>query len=100
MVEHTVSKKKSFLWSFVVIVLVFGVLYFFANSPVQESSSNMQVSCEDLGGTWLADYKECEYVSMEACQGLGGEFNECGSACRHQTEQVFCTLQCVPYCKV
>lgn len=62
---------------------------------VQESD------CVANNGTWLEQYRECEYVSQTWCAEVGGIFYECESACRHiqSTEPVPCTLQCVPVCK-
>ncbi|MBN2566746.1 hypothetical protein JXB02_01515 [Candidatus Woesearchaeota archaeon] len=57
-----------------------------------------EILCNDAGGTWLPAYEECEYVSEEDCVGMGGEYFECGSACRNDPEAEICTLQCVPYC--
>ncbi len=57
--------------------------------------------CEKNDGNWVDDYNECEMISLETCENLGGDFFECGSACRHEEgENIPCTLQCVPYCKV
>jgi len=61
---------------------------------------NIQLSeiCASAGGTWLGEFSECEYVDESWCLANGGEFNECGSACRNDLEAEFCTLQCVPFC--
>lgn len=57
-------------------------------------------TCTTAGGTWLTVVNECEYVDQARCDDAGGTFNECGSACRHEGEEVICTKQCVPYCDV
>jgi hypothetical protein len=56
--------------------------------------------CTDSQGTWLVEYKECEYVGQEDCVLLGGQFAECESACRHDPKAEMCTMQCVPVCKL
>lgn len=54
--------------------------------------------CIQAGGAWLADFNECEGISANYCQEIGGQFNECGSACRNDPTAEICTLQCVAYC--
>ncbi|MFT4261427.1 MAG: hypothetical protein ACMXX9_03270 [Candidatus Woesearchaeota archaeon] len=56
-------------------------------------------ACEVAGGNALPEFSECEYISQQICQELGGEFFECESACRNDPEAMFCTLQCVQVCK-
>lgn len=55
--------------------------------------------CEDVGGKWLFDSYECEGVSKEACDKIGGIHNECASACRNDPEAEICTMQCVLVCQ-
>ena len=57
--------------------------------------------CENLGGTALPEFNECEYISESSCDLLGGEFFECESACRNSPDfpDVACTMQCVLVCK-
>jgi hypothetical protein len=59
---------------------------------------DMQALCVKENGRWINDYNECEGISKDSCESLGGSFNECGSACRHNPEDSFCTMQCVAYC--
>jgi len=56
--------------------------------------------CVSLGGNWINEYNECEYISEEDCFDIGGLFLECESACRHDPKAELCTLQCVPVCEV
>lgn len=58
---------------------------------------SLNILCEEIGGVWLRDFKECENASRQWCLGQGGEFNECESACRHKNSEI-CTMQCVPVC--
>ena len=68
---------------------------------VQEIEANeeeYETLCLVNEGTWVAEYNECEYISQETCEESGGEYFECGSACRHETTPGPCTLNCVLYC--
>jgi hypothetical protein len=65
---------------------------------IDESAGEYESVCLVNGGTWLAEYNECEYISQETCEEARGKFDECGSACRHEEEMGPCTLNCVPYC--
>ncbi|HPN80939.1 MAG TPA: Gmad2 immunoglobulin-like domain-containing protein [bacterium] len=56
--------------------------------------------CLNGGGDWLADYQECENISRDLCEELDGRFNDCTSACRHNPEAEFCTMQCVAICQL
>ncbi len=59
----------------------------------------IESECTQGGGNWLAEYKECEYLSKEWCDENGGEFKECESACRNDPEAEICTMQCVIVCQ-
>ncbi len=48
---------------------------------------------------WLEEFNQCEYLSQETCENIGGTFNECGSACRNDPTAEMCTMQCVSYCQ-
>ena len=63
-----------------------------------DRGTNLGTECVTEGGNWLTEHHECEYVSREWCDEKGGEFQECESACRHNPEAEFCTLQCVIVC--
>ena len=60
---------------------------------------NLDTICTEEGGVWLEQYNECEYISKEICEDLDGRFNECASACRHDSEAGACTMQCVLVCE-
>lgn len=64
------------------------------------TGANLSASCQDQKGTWLAQYNECEYISKAWCDQVGGTFNECASACRHDAKAEVCTLQCVTVCSL
>lgn len=55
--------------------------------------------CLDNGGTWLQEPQECENIGKDTCENLGGDFNECASACRNDPEAEICTMQCVLVCE-
>jgi hypothetical protein len=61
---------------------------------------NPKEICEQAGGIWKEDYKECLSVNKEICDRIGGTFNECASACRHDPNAQFCTQQCVIVCTI
>ncbi len=49
-------------------------------------------------GRWLQEQQECEFMTAKSCTMLGGRFNECVSACRHESGEVMCIQMCVPVC--
>jgi len=85
-----------------------------AGNPVMESyprqcNANGQTYTEDIGdmgrcemqgGTWIEEAAECEGISEQACDSLGGEFNNCASACRNDPDAMACTKQCVLVCQL
>lgn len=62
-------------------------------------SENKYEACEELEGTPLEEYNECEHISQDACEYLNGEFHECESACRNDPNAEICTMECVSVCK-
>ena len=59
------------------------------------------LGCLSAGGTWLNRYQECEFIPGSTCESLGGIYNECDSACRHQIgDKTACYQVCVPVCKI
>jgi len=62
-------------------------------------TAELAKACQSKSGKWLEQYRECESADKQWCAAAGGEFNECGSACRHNPDPAApCTLQCVPLC--
>lgn len=59
-------------------------------------AGTQESQCISIGGIWTG--YDCEGISEEQCQEIGGTFNECASACRNNPEAEFCTLQCVQVC--
>jgi|GEM_PF-3775872 len=64
------------------------------------SASDAKKACDTAGGTWVESAMECEGISKMVCGNMGGEFNECASACRNDPEAQICTMQCVLVCKL
>ncbi|MFT4326647.1 MAG: hypothetical protein ACMXYK_04050 [Candidatus Woesearchaeota archaeon] len=56
-------------------------------------------ACEAYRGTWIESAEECEGISQNVCEDLGGNYNECASACRNDPDAEFCTMQCVFVCE-
>jgi hypothetical protein len=61
-------------------------------------TAEIEQMCVDGGGTFVSEYNECEFISEDICTEMGGEFDECASACRHEEGSVACTANCVPLC--
>jgi putative hemolysin len=61
--------------------------------------TELEIACNNEGGQWIGSHYECEYISEDFCNNYNGDFNPCGSACRHESDDVICTQQCVAFCK-
>jgi hypothetical protein len=92
---------RSFVHSiFHAMCVTVGALLLYAGLPTLGLAQQRPQSCARHNGTWLEQYQECEYASKEWCDREGGQFDECGSACRHDPNLARpCTMQCVPVCK-
>ena len=78
-----------------------GSLKFSRYTPTSDPSKlSAENACESYSpdSNWLEKEKECERVSEAYCQKLGGIFEECASACRHDTQANECIEICVPVC--
>ncbi len=65
----------------------------------EEEGPDLRGTCEEVDGKWLPDSNECEGVSRETCETVGGTYNECASACRNDPEAEICTMQCIQVCQ-
>ncbi len=65
-----------------------------------EELAEIKIRCEAEGGTWLAEFEECEDISQDQCQELGGKFDSCASACRHDPDSEVCIEACVRVCRL
>ncbi|MBN1274673.1 hypothetical protein JXA12_00065 [Candidatus Woesearchaeota archaeon] len=63
-----------------------------------EDAVNPEGACWSFDGTWLPEYQECEGMSEEQCENLGGTYDGCASACRHDPDAEICIEVCVPVC--
>ena len=80
------------------IILAIGILTLLTITGC--ATENIAEQCNDVGGNWIDDYNECEQISMDQCDKLGGSFDDCASACRHDPEAEVCMQVCVPVCTV
>lgn len=64
-----------------------------------DETPNPEGACLSFDGNWLDQSQECEGMSQNQCETLGGEYNECASACRNNPEVEVCTMQCVQVCQ-
>lgn len=72
-----------------------------SNGTLFIENLSLEEACSKLyQGDWVSEYKECENINKDQCNLLGGAFNECASACRHNTEEQFCILLCIPVCSL
>lgn len=62
-------------------------------------TENISQECISEGGRWISEADECEGISEEKCSEIGGNFNECASACRNDPDAQMCTMQCVLVCE-
>jgi hypothetical protein len=87
-----------------VLVIALAVLLAACNNPLapdtpsEVDSAAIEEACLQAGGTFVAEHIECEQISEGACTDMGGVFDECGSPCRHEPEDVICAAMCVPVC--
>lgn len=65
-------------------------------TPAPRSSDKDR--CEAQKGVWDAQYKECTGIAEDQCISIGGTFNGCASACRHDPKAQMCTMNCVAVC--
>ena len=56
--------------------------------------------CTASNGTWSEQYKECTGIGADSCKAIGGTYNGCASACRHDPYAQMCTMNCVQVCTV
>ncbi|MFW5746571.1 MAG: hypothetical protein ACOCWQ_03395 [Nanoarchaeota archaeon] len=63
-----------------------------------ESESDPEGACLSFDGRWIEETMECEGMSQQMCEDLGGTFSHCASACRNDPDAQMCTMQCVLVC--
>jgi hypothetical protein len=82
------------LVSVVLLVLLLAA----CGSSSEVDPAEIEEACLEAGGIYVAEHVECEQISEQTCTDMGGEFDECGSPCRHEPEDVVCAAMCVPLC--
>jgi hypothetical protein len=82
------------LVSVVLLVLLLAA----CGSSSEVDPAEIAEACLEAGGIYVAEHVECEQISEQTCTDMGGEFDECGSPCRHEPEDVVCAAMCVPLC--
>lgn len=68
-------------------------------SVEHDKNPDPEGACLAADNKWIPETSECEGMSREQCEKLGGTFNECASACRNDPEAEICTMQCVLVCQ-
>ena len=68
-------------------------------SGLFQSGSVQEKLCKQYGGNWVKQYQECERISKQQCNLMGGNFNECASPCRNDPTSDICIQLCVAVCK-
>ncbi len=53
--------------------------------------------CEEKGGAWIENSKQCNGIEESVCSEMGGEYDSCGSPCGRYFEG-YCILVCVDAC--
>lgn len=70
-----------------------------SDDQLKSSPSAWQKQCEIYGGKWIVEFNECEGLRYTQCEELGGIFDDCASACRHNPDpQAVCIQMCIPLC--
>lgn len=93
------SKKNLYITLGTIIVL--GLAIYFIINPLTYETDQLDLgkTCTANGGNWLESPQECEGISNEICEEMGGVLNECASACRNDPGAEICTMQCVLVCE-
>lgn len=90
--------KMSFkITSLIILCSIIICSSFFYGCAVDQSLA-LEEQCIANNGNWVEGHSECEDLSEELCAEHGGEFNECASACRHNSGEGACIAMCVPLC--
>ncbi|MBP6911626.1 MAG: hypothetical protein KBB88_00270 [Candidatus Pacebacteria bacterium] len=63
-------------------------------------SNDKRADCRGVGGALDVTYQECLGIHASECSLIGGEFNVCASACRHETESSLCITECIEVCQL
>ena len=72
----------------VVVAIIAAVGYINNSPPAQPALNDTNTYVPPVTGT----------ISKDACYSLGGQWNDCGSACRGAPQGTVCVQVCVPQC--
>lgn len=100
MIKTNLSKFQNLLLIILgIIVILLSIVVLVKDSPNHSESelSILKDECLLEDGKWLDEFDECQGINQEICDELGGDFQECASACRHQNND-FCIEVCVKVC--
>ena len=81
-----------------VLVVVLVLLLAACGGSSKVDPAEVEQACLEAGGIFVEEHVECEQISEATCTDMGGIFDECGSSCRHEPEDVICAMVCVPLC--
>lgn len=100
--KKKIDYKKILVFFVLALVIVMVEFLFIYSQEVLHGgvrSVNLtDLSCENVGGHWLEEKKECEYVNLNWCGAHGGIFEECKSDCVATSKNKDCDIHCVPTC--
>ena len=71
-----------------------------STKPVSVPASIAENSCRSNGGEWSTTFRECLNVDNQICSDIGGKYNVCASACRHDPDAEVCPTYCVEVCTI
>lgn len=85
---------------YIIDTLQYWLSNYFA-STLSDETGDVVIPQEACGKAWgirIDEFNECEGIDGTTCGELGGTYNDCASACRHEPEGTLCTMQCVQVC--
>lgn len=97
--DTSTQSCKSFIWGGCGGVVPFETLAQCQNS-CQANTLDPATACKNKNGTYDEIYRECLGIDQTACTQIGGQYNFCASACRHDPNAQVCTMQCVEVCQM
>lgn len=71
-----------------------------STKPASVPASIAENLCRSNGGEWSTTFRECLNVGKQMCSDIGGNYNECASACRHNPDAEVCPTYCVEVCTI
>jgi hypothetical protein len=97
----TVGMSRYFIWSNGNLT---EVLTLSSDAPLEIEEevtvTKEETACTSKGGNWSTHYRECTGIDGQSCTAIGGTYDECASACRHNPKAEACILMCVQVCKL